>query len=173
VALDGWLAAGNNSGVHAVGYLAGFALLAAGVLGVVVPLVPGSLLLVLGTVTLALSDSFRRVGWGTVVFSAVLAASISAVDLAAAALGTKVAKVSRSAVLGASVGFVVGLFFGLPGILFGPAAGAMLFEYARDPRFRQALRAGTFAFLGLVAGSVVKVALALVLVGVVVLRLAL
>jgi uncharacterized protein YqgC (DUF456 family) len=159
--------------MHALGYLVGFALLAAGVLGVVVPLLPGSLFLVAGTLAVAWADRFTRVGFGTVLFSAVLSAAIWAVDLTAAALGARMAKASRFAVLGASVGFLVGLFLGLPGILLGPAVGAILFEYARDPDFRQALRAGTGAFLGFVAGSVLKVALAMAVVGVVVLRLAL
>jgi uncharacterized protein len=172
-ALDGAPALWHISGVHALSYFVGFALLAAGVAGVVVPVLPGSLLLVAGTAAVAWADRFTRVGLGTVAFSAVLAAAIWAVDLAATALGARVAKASRWAVLGASAGFLVGLFLGVPGILFGPAVGAILFEYVRDPDCRKALRAGTGAFLGFLAGSVVKVALAMVLVGVVVLRLAL
>lgn len=159
--------------MHVLGYVAGFALLAAGVAGVVLPVLPGSLFLVAGTAVLAWADGFQRIGWGTVVVSAALAAVIWGVDLLATALGAKVAKASRWAIVGASVGFLVGIFLGLPGILLGPAVGAILFEYARDPDYRQALKAGTGAFLGFVAGSVVKIALAMVLVGFVLLRLVL
>ena len=158
--------------LHVAGYVLGFLLLAAGVVGVVVPVIPGSLLLVGGTVVIAWVNDFARVGWGTVAFTAVVAALIWSVDLAAAARGTKVAQASRWAVVGASVGLLVGLFLGLPGIVLGPAVGAVLFEYARDPDFRRALRAGTGAFLGFLLGSAVKVALAMVLVGAIVLRLA-
>jgi uncharacterized protein len=158
--------------MHALGYVLGFVLLAAGVVGVVAPIIPGSLLLVGGALVIAWVNDFARVGWGTVAFTAVVAALIWAVDLAAAALGTKVAKASRWAVVGASVGLLVGLFLGLPGIVLGPAVGAVLFEYARDPDYRRALRAGTGAFLGFLLGSAVKVTLAMILVGTIVIRLA-
>jgi uncharacterized protein YqgC (DUF456 family) len=158
--------------VHALGYVLGFVLLAAGVAGVVLPVIPGSLLLVAGTALVAWVNGFERIGWGTITFSVVLAALIWGVDVAATALGARVAKGSRWAVVGASVGLLVGLFLGLPGIVLGPAVGAVLFEYARDPDFRRALRAGTGAFVGFLLGSAVKVTLAMVLVGAIVLRLA-
>jgi uncharacterized protein YqgC (DUF456 family) len=50
--------------------------------------------------------------------------------------------------------------------VLGPAVGALAFEYARDPNFERALKAGVGAFVGFVLGSVVKVALSFVLVGV-------
>jgi uncharacterized protein YqgC (DUF456 family) len=68
------------------------------------------------------------------------------------------------------VGLVVGLFLGLPGIILGPAVGALVFEYAKDPNFERALQAGLGAFVGFVVGSVLKVTLAFALIGVVALR---
>ncbi|HET8539383.1 MAG TPA: DUF456 family protein [Anaeromyxobacter sp.] len=44
--------------------------------------------------------------------------------------------------------------------------GAIVLEYARDPNFDRALKAGAGAFLAFVLGSAVKVSLAFVLVGV-------
>jgi uncharacterized protein YqgC (DUF456 family) len=157
--------------VHVVGYVLGFLGLVAGVLGVVVPVVPASLLLVAGTAAIAWANGFARVGWGTVVFSGVIAALVWSVDLVAAVLGTKLVKASRWAVVGAGVGLLVGFFFGPPGILLGPAVGAVVFEYARNPDARHALRAGGGAFLGFVLGSAVKVALSMALLGFVALRL--
>ncbi len=152
-------------------YILGFVALAVGILGVVLPVIPGSILLVIGAVLVAWADGFVRVGWGTVILSGVIAALIWGVDLAAAALGAHVAKASKWAVVGASVGLLVGLFLGPPGIILGPAVGAIAFEYARDPDARRALRAGMGAFLGFMLGSVVKVALAAALVGVIVFKL--
>ena len=159
--------------MHAVAYGLGFLALAVGIVGVVLPVLPGSLLLVAGAVLIAWADGFVRVGWGTIILSAVIGGMIWLVDLAGAALGARVAKASKWAVVGASVGLIVGLFLGLPGIILGPAVGAIAFEYARDPDTRRALRAGMGAFLGFLLGSVVKVALAMVVVGVIVLRLVL
>jgi uncharacterized protein YqgC (DUF456 family) len=157
--------------MHTVGYVLGFVVLAAGIVGVVVPLIPGSLLLVGGVALIAWADGFVRVGWGTIVASAVIAALVWSVDLIAGALGARAAKASKWAVIGAGVGFLVGLFLGLPGIILGPAVGAIAFEYARNPDTRQALRAGTGAFLGFLLGSVVKITLAMIVVGIVLVRL--
>jgi uncharacterized protein YqgC (DUF456 family) len=65
----------------------------------------------------------------------------------------------------------VGLFLGPLGIIFGPAVGAIAFEYAKNPDFGRAARAGVGAFLGFVLGSAVKVALSFVIVGVIALAL--
>jgi uncharacterized protein YqgC (DUF456 family) len=48
--------------------------------------------------------------------------------------------------------------------------GALVFEYAKDPNFGRAARAGAGAFIGFVVGSVLKVVLAFVLLGVIGLR---
>ena len=63
------------------------------------------------------------------------------------------------------VALVVGLFLGLPGIVLGPAVGALAFEYAKDPNFGRAAKAGVGTLVGFVVGTVVKVALAFVLSG--------
>ncbi len=57
----------------------------------------------------------------------------------------------------------MGLFVSIPGILLGPFIGATLFELVGDLEFRDAVRAGTGATLGLLVGTVGKTALALVM----------
>jgi len=154
-------------------YLLGALALLAGIAGVVLPALPGSALLAAGALLVGWADGFTRVTGFTVGVCAVLAALIWAVDLAAGVLGARAFGASRWAVIGSGVGLLVGLFLGLPGIVFGPAIGALAFEYARDPDFERALKAGVGAFVGFVLGSAVKVALAFVLVGVLVLDLVL
>jgi len=152
-------------------YTLGAVALAVGVAGVVVPALPGSALLVVGALLVAWAEGFTRVSGWTVAACAVLGVVIWAVDFAAAALGAKAFGASRWAVLGAGLGLLVGFFLGLPGIILGPAVGAIALEYLRDPNFDRALKAGFGAFLGFVLGSVVKVTLAFVLVGTVALAL--
>ena len=154
-------------------YVLGAAALLVGLAGVVLPVVPGSALLVAGAILVGWAAGFTRVSGWTVAACAVLGAAIWAVDLAAGALGAKAFGASRWAIFGSAVGLLVGLFLGLPGIVIGPAVGALAFEYARNPSFERALRAGAGAFVGFVLGSAVKVALAFALVGVLVLALAL
>jgi uncharacterized protein len=136
-----------------------------GVAGVVLPVVPGSLLLFGGAVLVAWAGGFTLVGWPTLTVVGLLAAVIWAVDWVAAALGAKATGASRWAVVGASLGLVVGMFLGPIGIILGPAVGAIALEYWQDPDFEKALRAGFGTFLGFLLGSVVKVTLAFVLVG--------
>jgi uncharacterized protein YqgC (DUF456 family) len=156
--------------VSIVLYVLGVALLAAGVAGLALPVLPGAVLLVAGVVALAWAGDFAILGWGTVAFAGVMGLAITAVDWAASLLGAKAFGASRWAVVGSAVGLVVGLFLGLPGIILGPAVGALAFEYARNPDFQRALQAGLGAFLGFVVGSVLKVTMAFALVGVVALR---
>jgi uncharacterized protein len=137
----------------------------------VLPALPGSALLVAGALLVGWADGFTRVSGWSVAACALIGVAIWAVDLAAGVLGAKAFGASGWAVVGAGVGLLVGLFLGLPGIILGPAVGAIAFEYARNPDFERALKAGVGAFLGFVLGSVVKVALAFVLVGVLVLAL--
>jgi uncharacterized protein YqgC (DUF456 family) len=152
-------------------YVLGALALAVGLAGVVLPAIPGSALLVAGAVLIAWAEGFTRVSGWTVGACAVLGAAIWAVDVAAGILGAKAFGASRWAVIGSAVGLVVGLFLGIPGVVLGPAVGALVFEYARDPNFERALKAGAGAFVGFVLGSAVKVALAFVLVGVLVVAL--
>lgn len=147
-------------------YLAGAALVVAGLAGLVLPALPGAPLLVGGVFLVAWADGFVRLGWPSLTAVALLGAAIWAVDVLAGVLGAKAFGASRWALVGSGIGVVVGLFFGLPGVLLGPAVGAFALEYWQDPDFRRAARAGAGTFVGFLLGSVVKVALAFVLVGV-------
>jgi uncharacterized protein YqgC (DUF456 family) len=158
--------------MEALLYVLGAVLLAVGLAGVVLPAIPGSPLLAAGAVLVGWADGFTRVSGWTVAACAALALVIWAVDLAAGILGARAFGASRWAVIGSGVGLLVGLFLGLPGIILGPAIGALAFEYARDPNFERALKAGVGAFIGFVLGSAVKVSLGFVLIGVLAIALA-
>ena len=152
-------------------YVLGSVVLIAGIAGLVLPVLPGALLILGGAVLVAWAERFTRVGWGPLVVIGLLCVAIWAVDFLAAVLGAKAFGASGWAILGASVGLVAGLFLGVPGIVLGPPVGAIAFEYVRNPNFEKAARAGVGAFVGFVLGSAAKVALAFVAVGVLVLAL--
>lgn len=146
--------------------LLGVVLLLAGLAGLLLPALPGMPLLFAGALAIAASDGFVRVGWFTLAAIAVLSACGFVVDHVASLLGARTAGASGWGVAGAVIGLLAGLPFGLLGIILGPGIGAVALEYARDREFRRAARAGTGVFIGFLAGTVLKYAIAAVIIGV-------
>lgn len=102
------------------------ALVAVGIVGTVLPWLPG-VPLVFGALLLAAwIDDFQRVSAFTVGVLAALTVVAVLVDLAASTLGAERVGASGRAVAGAALGTVVGAFFGLPGLLLGPFLGAVI-----------------------------------------------
>lgn len=141
-------------------------LVAAGLAGTIVPGLPGAPLVLAGLVLAGWIDGFAQTGWLTWTALGLLLAVSLAVDLLASALGAQRFGASPRALLGAAVGAVVGLFFGLPGLILGPFVGAVIGEYSARRNLAQAGRAGVGTFLGLVIGAAAKAALALAMVAV-------
>ena len=130
-----------------------------GLAGVVLPVVPGAVLVFLGLLLAAWIDGFSRVGVAPLALLALLTATVYAIDFAAGSFGAKHLGASRRAVWGAAIGTLVGLFFGLPGILLGPFLGAVLGEYTAHRQLAKAGKAGAGTWLGLALGAAAKVAL--------------
>jgi uncharacterized protein YqgC (DUF456 family) len=68
--------------------------------------------------------------------------------------------------VGAALGALVGLFFGIPGVIIGPFAGAVLAELTAQSTLEQAGRAGVGAWIGLVFGTAAKLALVFTMIGI-------
>ena len=147
-------------------WVASAILVVIGVAGTVLPALPGTPLVFGGLILAAWADGFTRVGWGTLVALGLLTALSFIAEFAAASLGTQRAGASRAAVVGATAGMIIGLFLGLPGILLGPFVGAAAGELAAGRGIAQAGRAGAGAWVGLLLGTISKLALAFVMIGV-------
>lgn len=100
----------------------------AGLLGAVVPFVPGPFLIFLGCALHVWLRPESGAGWWTVAVEAVLMLISYAVDFFSGALGSKYFGGSRWGCAGVVLGGIVGLFFSLPGIILGPLIGGFLFE---------------------------------------------
>jgi uncharacterized protein YqgC (DUF456 family) len=94
-----------------------------------------------------------------------LAAAAIAIDVLAALLGARQFRASKLALAGAALGGIVGLFFGLPGILLGPFVGAVAGEWIARRDLKQAGKVGMGTWLGMVAGAAAKLALAAAMLG--------
>jgi uncharacterized protein YqgC (DUF456 family) len=135
-------------------------LIAAGMAGTVLPLLPGVPLVFAGLLLAAWIGGFQQVGWPVLAVLGVLTMLSLVVDAAAASLGAKRVGASRAAILGAAVGTLVGVLFGLPGLLIGPFAGAAAGQFLARGDLADAGRAGLAAWIGFLLGSLAKLALA-------------
>jgi len=136
------------------------ALVLTGLVGVVLPALPGTVLIFAGLVMAAWTDHFTRVGGVTLAIIGVIGVASYGVDFVAAALGTRRLGASPRAMAGAALGTIAGLFFGLPGIIFGPFVGAVVGELTVNRDLKNAGRAGIAAWIGFVIGMAVKVGMA-------------
>jgi uncharacterized protein len=142
------------------------ALMLVGALGIVLPALPGVPLMFAGMVVAASIDDFERIGWVTLTILGVLTVLSFIVDFAASALGAKRVGASGRAIWGAVIGTVVGLFFGIPGLLLGPFVGAVIGEITVHGRIDQAGKVGVATWIGLLFGTLAKLAIAFSMVGV-------
>ncbi len=141
------------------------ALVFAGLAGMVLPALPGAPLLFAGLLVAAWAEDFAYVGTKTLIVLGIMAALSYALDFAATALGARRFGASSRAIVGAALGAVVGLFFGLPGLVLGPFLGAVAGELTTRSDLRAAAGAGMGAFLGLLLATAGKLALGFAMLG--------
>ena len=140
-------------------------LIVAGVIGTIVPALPGAMLVFAGIALGAWIDDFTRIPVWLVVVFGVLTAITWGVDYFAASVGAKKAGASRLAVLGAFIGTVAGIFSGLWGLLVLPLAGAAIGEVIAQRDLMRAGRVGVTTWFGLLLGTAIKVAIVFAMVG--------
>jgi uncharacterized protein YqgC (DUF456 family) len=137
-----------------------------GLVGIVMPALPGHMLILAGLAVAAWADGFRHVSGWTLGVIAVVAIASYGIDFVAAAVSTKKLGASKRAMAGAALGTLGGLFFGLPGLIAGPFVGAVIGELTATRDMRQAGRAGVAATIGFAIGTAVKVAFAFVMIAI-------
>ena len=129
-----------------------------GLLGSIMPALPSTPVVFIAALLHRLW--FREDGaetWVLVVMGGITAFSLI-LDHLASMYGAKRFGASKYGIIGAAVGGIVGLFFSLPGIIFGPFIGALAFEAIAGRDFKESSRAGVGATIGLLGGVVGKVA---------------
>ena len=128
----------------------------AGVIGSVIPVIPGPPLGFLSLLFLHFTD---KVQFSTsfLVIAGVVAVAITVLDYFIPMWGTKKFGGSRAGKIGSILGVFVGLFFGPLGILLGPFAGAFLGELIHDKNdMNKAIKSATGSFIGFLFGTGLK-----------------
>lgn len=140
-------------------------LVAGGLVGAVYPMLPGPPLVFAGLWLGAYADQYHHAGFKTLVLIGVLGGIAVLLDFVAASFGAKRVGASPMAVTGATLGTLVGLFFGIPGLLFGPFLGAVAGELYARQSLHQATKSGLGTWLGLLLGTIAKLALSFMMIG--------
>jgi uncharacterized protein YqgC (DUF456 family) len=139
-------------------------LMLAGLAGALLPILPGTPLILVGAAIYAFATDFTPIGWGRLVILAALAIFSVVVGSLGTALGTRGAGGSHGAVIGAILGTLVGVAFAPLGLIVGPLVGAVGAEWLRTGRLRESVRSGIGAVIGTLAGAVMHFAVALAMV---------
>lgn len=132
-------------------------LMIVGIIGCLVPVLPGPPLSFLGILTLQFTR-FAEVSSNLLIILAVVAVLVSILDYIVPIWGTRKFGGSKYGVRGATVGLIIGLFFGPPGIIIGPFIGAVVGEMIFKDDFAYAIKAGFGSLLGFMAGVGLKLA---------------
>jgi len=133
-------------------------LLVIGMIGSVLPLLPGPLILFIAGVLHGFLRPESSMSWGGIAILALLLIAAYVVDFASGMLGARWFGATRWGIAGVMIGGIVGLFFGLPGLIFGPLIGGFGFElvFARQA-LRPAVKSTWGTVLGTGVGLVVRV----------------
>jgi len=137
-----------------------------GMAGTVVPLIPGIPMVFGGLLLAAWAEGFLRVGAWPLVAIGVLAALSLGIDLIATLLGAKKVGASPQALVGATIGGIVGIFLGIPGLLLGPFIGAVAGEFYARRHLGQAGKVGLGTWLGLIFGAIAKIVVGFLMIGI-------
>jgi uncharacterized protein len=146
-------------------YVLAALLILGGLVGTVLPILPGIPMIFGGIWLIAALDGYQHLGAGWLLAIGVLGALGVLVDFVAAALGAKRVGASGRALWGASIGTVVGLFLGIPGLILGPFVGALVGELSAGTSVLRSAHVGAGTWIGLLAGTLVKLVISFLMVG--------
>ena len=148
-----------------IGLTLALLLMGVGMIGSVIPLIPGTSLIFVTAVA-------HRLYFGAAGASLTVLATLGGLmllslvlDYLASMYGAKKLGASKLGMVGAALGALVGVFFSLPGILLGPFIGAFLFEMAAQRPCKAAAVAGIGATCGLFAGALGKLLCCFLMIG--------
>lgn len=135
-----------------------------GIIGVILPALPGIVLNYVALVLLYIAKGELEFSLRILIVFGILTFLVTLLDYILPLLGARKYGASRIGILGAVIGMLVGIIFFPPfGIIFGLLVGAFLGELIAGKEQSQALRAGFATFLGSLTSIVVKLLLAIIM----------
>jgi uncharacterized protein len=128
-----------------------------GIIGCLVPVLPGPPLSYLGLLLLHFTR-FDNISKQTLIFLGIMTIVVTILDYIVPVWGTKRFGGSKYGTRGATVGLIVGFFLGPLGIIIGPFLGAFIGEMIFKDDVSYAFKAGFGSLLGFLAGVGLKLA---------------
>jgi uncharacterized protein YqgC (DUF456 family) len=141
------------------------ALFAVGLIGTVLPFLPGTTIILAAAIIHRLMlGPEKSIGWRVMTILVVLTLATYALDFLGGYFGAKYFGASRWGTFGAVIGAIIGIFFGIIGLFVGPVIGALVGEFIAGQKMIDAGRAGWGSLLGNLGGMVGKLLIALVMI---------
>ena len=151
--------------VEATGFLLALVVMLLGLVGAVVPGLPGPPLIFAAALAHRIYFGDRGVAWWVVIAMGFLTGGSMVLDFAATSIGARRFGATWRGILGAGLGALFGLFMFPPfGLILGPLVGAVIAELLGGREWKSAGKAGVGALLGLFAGTAAKVAACLAMI---------
>lgn len=130
---------------------------AAGLVGTILPALPGAPLIWLGMLAYGLFTGFEKLSAWFFIGQALAVVLIFFIDYAANAWGVRRYGGSRAAVWGSLAGILLGiLFLGPVGLVFGPFVGAVAGDLTAQKPLAAAVRSGVGTIIGMIGGLAFK-----------------
>jgi hypothetical protein len=133
-----------------------------GIIGCLVPVLPGPPLSFLGLILLHLSR-FGQFTTPTLIILGAIVVIVTVLDYVVPIWGTKKFGGSKYGTRGATVGLVIGFFLGPLGMIIGPLIGAFVGEMIFKDDITYAIKAGFGSLLGFLTGIGLKLAASFVM----------
>jgi uncharacterized protein YqgC (DUF456 family) len=146
-------------------WLFAIVLFAVGLIGAVVPILPGTTIILAAAIIHRLMlGAEKSVGWRTIVVLVLLTLASYVFDFLGSYFGAKYFGATKWGAFGAIVGALIGLFFGIIGLFVGPVIGAVAGEFIAGKQMIDAGRAGWGSLLGNIGGMLAKLIIALAMI---------
>jgi hypothetical protein len=151
--------------VDALWWFAAIVVMAIGLIGTVLPVIPGTtIILVAAVVHRVMVGPEKGMAWWSIGLLVLLALVSYGIEFLSGYFGAKYFGATRWGIAGAVIGGIVGIFTGFVTLLVLPIAGAIAGELIGGKRMIEAGKAGWGTLLGNLAGMIGKLAVALAMI---------
>ena len=140
----------------------GIILLLVGIVGCVLPVLPGQILAWASLLMLQFKSDPPFAAKFIVVW-ALITVAVTILDYIVPLWGTKKLGGSKYGIWGAALGLLVGIFFSPIGLIIGPFAGAFVGEMIAGKDSNSAFKSGLGSFIGFLTGTLLKLIISFVM----------